>query len=325
MKTICLTPVKNEEWILEKFLECAEIWADIIIIADQSSTDCSIEIAMGFSKVTLVDNTLEDFSEQGMRTILISAAREIEGPRLLLSLDADEFFTPNFGSPEWELIRNAPSGTVIQFDWINLRPDMESYWEIENRAFGFVDDGSNYSGKPIHGPKMPAPQDAPIVSCKEVKVIHYQYVDWKRMESKHRWYQCWEQVNQTESSAVNIYRKYHHMYGIKEFKRAPESWFEGYLARGIDIRDIPRSDYYWWDHRILDYIEEYGAHRFKKLDIWNFDYAKLGNDSENGKHKAITDPRSIIDKLVHKWMKCTQENRNVFVKAVDKLLKLMGW
>ena len=62
-KIICLTPVRNESWILEKFLKCASLWADIIIIADQESDDGSREIAKNFEKVKLVDNKSGYFSE----------------------------------------------------------------------------------------------------------------------------------------------------------------------------------------------------------------------------------------------------------------------
>lgn len=34
-----LTPVRNEVWILDRFLKAASFWADHIIIADQMSTD----------------------------------------------------------------------------------------------------------------------------------------------------------------------------------------------------------------------------------------------------------------------------------------------
>ncbi len=47
---ICLTPIKNEAWILDRFLKCASLWADYIIIADQQSTDSSIEIAKNILK-----------------------------------------------------------------------------------------------------------------------------------------------------------------------------------------------------------------------------------------------------------------------------------
>ena len=35
-KVICVTPVRNEAWIIEPFLRAAELWADHIILADQT-------------------------------------------------------------------------------------------------------------------------------------------------------------------------------------------------------------------------------------------------------------------------------------------------
>ena len=49
----CLMPVKNEEWIIERSLSSASIWADKIIVSDQGSTDRTVEIARRFPKVTL--------------------------------------------------------------------------------------------------------------------------------------------------------------------------------------------------------------------------------------------------------------------------------
>jgi len=34
---ICMTPVRNEAWILHAFLKATSLWADHIIIADQNS------------------------------------------------------------------------------------------------------------------------------------------------------------------------------------------------------------------------------------------------------------------------------------------------
>ena len=83
-KIICLIPVKNEAWILERCLQSASIWADHIIVADQGSTDDSIEIAKRFNKVILVDNsTNEDFNEYNMRSPLFNEAEKIEGPKVL--------------------------------------------------------------------------------------------------------------------------------------------------------------------------------------------------------------------------------------------------
>jgi glycosyltransferase involved in cell wall biosynthesis len=99
---ICLTPVKNEAWVLERFLRCASVWADYIIIADQKSTDGSQEIARQFKKVILIENPSPTYNEFAREELLIEAARNISGPRLLVALDADEALTANFmNSVEW--------------------------------------------------------------------------------------------------------------------------------------------------------------------------------------------------------------------------------
>jgi glycosyltransferase involved in cell wall biosynthesis len=77
---ICLTPVKNEAWILDRFLRCASLWADYIIIADQGSTDSSREIALRYPKVVLIDNLSLEFSEVQRQQLLLDAARQIDGP-----------------------------------------------------------------------------------------------------------------------------------------------------------------------------------------------------------------------------------------------------
>ena len=121
---VCLTPVKNEAWILERFLKCASLWADHIIIADQASDDGSRDIARSFKKVQLIENSANVFNEPERQKLLIEAARAIPGQKLLIALDADEFLTANFlGSRDWELVMRAVSGTVINFQWACVLPD----------------------------------------------------------------------------------------------------------------------------------------------------------------------------------------------------------
>jgi len=36
---ICITPVRNEAWIIERFLAAARTWATTVVIADQGSSD----------------------------------------------------------------------------------------------------------------------------------------------------------------------------------------------------------------------------------------------------------------------------------------------
>lgn len=44
---VCLTPVRNEAWILERFLKAAELCADHIVLADQDSTEPKIASTAG--------------------------------------------------------------------------------------------------------------------------------------------------------------------------------------------------------------------------------------------------------------------------------------
>lgn len=94
MKKIVLTPTKNEEWIIELFLKITSLFADHIIIADQFSTDKTVEIAKKFPKVIIIENDNTEYDEQYRQKLLIDKARSLfPGNNLLLALDADEIIT----------------------------------------------------------------------------------------------------------------------------------------------------------------------------------------------------------------------------------------
>ena len=42
-RRICVTPVRNEAWIIDRFLAAAKTWADHVIVADQQSSDGTLE------------------------------------------------------------------------------------------------------------------------------------------------------------------------------------------------------------------------------------------------------------------------------------------
>ena len=109
-KIICLTPVKNEAWIIEKFIMCASLWADYIILSDQSSEDGTREIAKKYPKVIIIENLYRgEYDEWKIRNILIKEARKIKGKNIFIAVDADEVLTPNlFGNLEWEKLFKLP-------------------------------------------------------------------------------------------------------------------------------------------------------------------------------------------------------------------------
>jgi hypothetical protein len=329
-KIICLTPVKNESWILEKFLMATSLWADHIIVADQFSDDDSREIAGKFSKVILVKNPSAEFNEPERQKLLIEVARKIEGPRLLITLDADEFLTGNFhDSDEWEFIMHAPPGTVIRFKWVNLKPGFTKYWSPDAHfPWGFMDDGSEHVGSIIHSTRIPLPLSSMKIDLDEIKVLHFQYIDWERMASKHRWYQCWEVLNRPKRSSLDIYQQYHHMYEVKEADvlEVKKEWFDYYLANNLDIKEIKIEHIYWWDREVLGFFQRNGTRMFRKLDVWDANWKKMAVHFKSEGIDIGSDPRGFLDKLIHDWLKSgSYKNPTLFNRLLLKLLRISRW
>lgn len=328
---ICLTPVKNEAWILDRFLKCTSLWADHIIIADNFSNDGSREIAQKYSKVILIDDHSSTYNEYEIRKLLFEEARKIPGPRLLIAIDADEVLTANFSkSLEWQTILNAEPGTLIGLRWVNIKPDLTSYWSPDYHfKWGFMDDGSDYQAYKIHTARVPEPDTSSRINLNEIKVLHYQYTDWDRMESKHRWYQCWERLNHPKRRPIAIYRQYHHMYAIasKEIKKLKPEWFSFYEQQSIDMTSVNCSEYYRWDKEVLAYFKKYGTSKFRKEAIWDVDWLEIAKKVDpKSTGVDLYDPRNVVEKHIHHWLRKSQPyDSNLHTKLIQAFLRVFGW
>lgn len=328
---VCVTPVKNEEWILDRFLRCASTWADHIIVLDQCSTDRSREIAAGHSKVRLIADDHPEYDEPRRQRILLEAAREIPGRRIVMALDADEALSAEtLSSPTWAAAQEAPPGTVMRFRWANLLPGFERAWTpLHHIPFGFVDDGQPHDGPVIHNDRLPAKPEQPSILFDDHFVLHYQYAAWNRMKSKQRWYQCWEHLHQPHKRPIQIYRQYHFMDAIpRDLIRPVDSrWFERYETNGIDMSTVSEQHWYPWDEDVLNWIVEYGPKPFARLDVWGPDYRalakQLGRRADAG---LLVDPRGPGIRLVHHWLARTQ-SRAAYrrIRFVQRALIPFGW
>lgn len=337
---ICLTPVKNEAWILERFLKCAGIWADHIIIADQHSDDGSREIAQRFPKVILLKNQSAECNESQRQKMLIEAARRISYPRLLITLDADEFLTADFlSSKEWETMLHAAAGTVMHFQWPIIQPDLSSYWTYPYTVpLGFMDDGTEHTGRSIHSIRIPLPPAAPELHLKEIRVMHYAFVNAARQKSKMYWYQCWELLNRIRRP-VEIYRGYHNDFEIspQHIKAIPPEWFSAYQQQGIDMTSILRYKTRYHDEKILELFAQHGTRAFRKLAIWDVSWNAVYRQIHPDKEPAhFRDPRSMFDICVHAWLKKTQPyfghyappaplRKKLEISAMNALLRFSRW
>lgn len=329
---ICVTPVRNEAWILEPFLNSAALWADRIIVADQGSTDGSAELARRHPAVTVVENPAPGYDEGSRQRLLLAAARRIPGRRLIVALDADEALSSTWmHTAEWDAARAAPPGTAFAFDWVNVLPGGKAAWIPRHKiVFAFVDDGSQHRGERIHSTRVPVADATAVVPLDEVKVLHFQHHYWRRMESKQRWYQCWEALENPSKRPIQIYRQYHgmHAFAREEIHPLDQSWLDGYRERGVDLRDARDDDPYWWDAEVFDWIVEHGARRFAKLALWDVDWADIGRRLGRDVPAArVRDPRGRFAKAVHRWLATTQR-RDVEAPATrwaQRLLIPLGW
>jgi glycosyltransferase involved in cell wall biosynthesis len=340
-QVFCLTPVKDEAWILERFLKCASVWADRIIIADQGSTDGSREIAQKFPKVTVIDNTSEGWSEPVRQQMLLAEARRTSGPKILFSLDADEFLTANFlTSREWCSILNAAPGTVIGIQWPEIEvnfSDLSYFYYPTVLPVGFVDDGSEHKPQLIHGRRVPMSAGSPMLALTEIKLMHYCLADINRFRSRIRWYQCFEYLA-LKKKPIDLYRYYHKITFVppQAIGKVPREWIEGYEERGIDMSSVNRDGRYRWDRAVLEYFKEHGTAKFKRLAIWDEDWAGLHNELyPQESANPLSDPRSTFDKLVHRWLRISQPcfslyatpgiGRKLFHNCVQRALCSLGW
>src|ERR1035437_5259168 len=157
---ICLTAVKNEDWMSRIFLQVMSLIADHILILDQLSTDETRNNSKEFKKVILLDNESPVFNEPERQKILIDSARKLfPGERFFLPFDADEI--PSFNilnDHEWNtIVENAKPGTAINLQNICLYNSPYEYRSPDKRSpvlsylpFAMRDNNEPHSGIKIH-------------------------------------------------------------------------------------------------------------------------------------------------------------------------------
>jgi hypothetical protein len=342
-RIIVVTPVKDEAWILDTFLAATTKWADEVIIADQQSTDGSVDIAGRHERVRLICNDSEAFDEGHRQRLLLREARKTPGPRIIFALDADEMLSANaLNSDFFDQIAALPPGAGIRLRWVHLLPGLTRAWLPPARPyFGFVDDGSEHTGHKLHSRRLPVVDGAPQLGPEEPVVVHLTHVALERSRSKMRWYQCWERLNNPRKRACQIYRQYHPLEGInlRDIQPVNPEWLAGYTQDDITIPSHFVTDTTRWDREVLEWILIYGRCRLARVDIWNVDWAnrarELGYDILPA---AVADPRTASERAVMNWLARTQPRAaerpgqlraaappQRRVRWLQRTLRLLGW
>ena len=326
-KIICLTPVRNEAWILKAFLSATSLWADIIIIADQMSTDGSREIARQFPKVKLLENNRSDIHMGDVRCMLMEEARKIDGDKILVTLDADEFWAGDFTNTlTWKRILNSEPDDVFEFKWINLRPGMKTYrleptihfnWVIHASEDFFESDYPK--NRFIHEPRLRWSRkttEGKEFLCDDMRAIHFCHVNEKRVGNKLLFYQFSSvAIPNKVYNIISLYRQYNQPQNNACVLPIPEGMYDWYLSKGVDILAlIDFSDIgKYYTEQVQYYLERDGAKKYAILDVWNKDFCEFYHQK---------DPRNGWQKLVHLYLRATKKySRSMLVRVIDKVLK----
>ena len=318
MKTIALMPVKNAEWILDKSLTALSQFCDVIIVAEQNSSDSTPEILQRFPKVLIIENT-QKFLNHGVRMLLLDAARNFDGHNLIFCVDADEIPAATILLEEnFRKFCDMAPGTGGILPWIQLwrspvvyRND-GSIWSNSQKHFVFRDDRKSWyksTGVAIdHAARIPTDSLSKSSYIPEVPILHYQFVQFDRMLAKQRWYRVVEELTtlKTPEAINSTYILTKDERGIR-CDPIPRSWVDGWVTLGIDVEHFETQPLYWYEQEILEIFEEYGAAKFADLDIWDVDWEakrKIANslDSHNIISEKIRDPRRLDTKLYHWYL-----------------------
>lgn len=321
-KIIVLTPVKNEEWILSKYLEITSLFADHIIIADQNSNDKSKEIARSFEKVILIENNDEGYNEAERQSLLIAKARELFGiENFLLALDADEIITASgINSTNWDIIRQSDLGTVFFFDKPTLAFD-EPYVFRYGKGFplGYLDDGANHESDLIHSTRIPHPMNAPVINIEDIEFLHLCFVRNNVQFSKNRYYCALENINKTNTLRLRSkrYRYFKPEDYITENKLYPiqDKWIS--YPNHIELKNFKQQKYYYSDYEVLKLFHKYGTKRFFNDPIWDIDWEDCRKDAIS---QNISD---IPNKPINAPSKLRNALIDIFFDSIKKGTKIL--
>lgn len=272
MKIIALIPTKNEAWILESCLTNVSGWADVIIVADQMSTDGTREICARFPKVELIDNPREGHSNM-VRWDLLDAARKHEGYNLIVCIDADEIAAPGtlFQSAVFDTYQ---PGQAFELPWLQLWKTTDQYrtdngWGNFTKQTAFVDDRiMDYDRQFVlndHTARIPH-SSLPLITLEDVALLHCEFIPFARVQFKQAWYRCNELIAGLRS-VRRINNTYRQTLDSETVRTAP---VPARLVEGTTFaKSLASALPAWHRYQILDWFDERGIEFFEPLEIWH--------------------------------------------------------
>lgn len=286
------------------------------------SIDNTVNIIKDFPKARVITNYSATYNERENRLELLREARTLGLGNLIVCLDADEVVSPEIlRKSVIEGLLNLTPGTAISIPFANVCSNKRHYWEVPMDPIAFVDDGRVADVEAeIHFPRTGVENFERVVRPANLKLIHLQYLDEKRLASKQRWYQAWEYIHTPEVKPLALFRKYHHMHSIppKRFLQLPEHWVQEYRQAGVDIFNYSQSASFWWDGELTRMLRLRQPGYFNRVDLDTF------------REFRETHTRSTWDRLVFQYLRKTQPHyvtlkptlRYIVLRLLDSAVSL---
>lgn len=306
VRLLAAVPVKNEASMLPTTLGTLQEVVDVIIVADQQSTDATAEICARFPKVVRIENSSPNLDDGNHYQLLLDAARSYEGDNIILALDADEILTGSALDQDiiGRLCDTLQPGSSAELPYFNLWKSVSSYradgpkwgqiwWHCVYRddRQGKVDDGR------MHRNRVPPSSRANVVRLEEPKIMHFAYVFWDRVMAKHRWYRMLERIYFPAKDVLTINATY--IQHVKDQQSAqveavPEAWIAPWQARGVPLPQAPDEQISWHEIECLKLFQAYGLDHFAGLDIWDVNWEERRRRAIAAGHQGIPE-QPIID------------------------------
>ena len=323
---VVLTQVRNDAWVLRAFLEATSLWADYIIIVDRMSTDGSREIAQDYPKVILIDDHRKEMDQAVTRRLLFETAKKIDGDKLLLAMDADEFLTGDFvNTGDWKKMMNSKPGDAFCWRWMDLKRNDITKYRISQYYYWCVHESDTFwedvfSENYMHEWRLqwsPKADGEYEFFLNDFYSIHLSRAHQLRQRNKDRFCQVVAIEKNPNKSCVALYRQYHFEEGL-EYLEVPQDIFCFYEKNGLNVWDFVNlnDDGEHYTSEILRCFQKDGMKKYALLDIWDEDWLK-----RNG----LKDSRNVFHKLLLGYLHKTNPYANsIWVRFVDKILKLIA-
>lgn len=335
-KIIVVTLVKDEAWMLDRFLSACSQFADHIIVSDESTgLDDSLEIYKKYPKVILHHNSGKSVRGDIRRQFVFQEARKICcEKRIIIAIDSDEILSANmFDSLEWKTVLDSDPGTLIYLQWVTLwksykfyRADFPNLYGSYNRQI-WIDDGFSeiptVGFQEMHMAYNPL-QAKKYVYLNEIVCLHYQCCNWPRMESKHRYYRAHEKSNIQKLSDLAIHRIYGHFMSNKnDIRQSPDEWFEGWIKRGVDMTSVKVESLTHFDLSVMEMLNKNGPNYFQYQDIWRVNWGKLLEQAKEARkvpldYVYINPKRSFLSRIFLLYMRLT-----IDIKAIRYIERML--